>query len=257
MLSVKEGLGFIIPERAAVKAIAGVLAVSGLFVAMDKAEDVLDRLTPDLDWPTEFENPPATLEVDDTRAVWEAISSHIVHKKTERVENLVISYDNPDQEWVPSFLAGSRLPEKAIAGTVTAEVDFSKTVESGIRPTEDGRSLSILLPGAEHSATEIDEGTKFELQAGFFNKVIGAIETEEEVRAKAKQAMTDAALKRGLLASTERDAEESMRGFVAAILASKGFAINPDDIKIEFAGSEEQVSGQEQEERVKILNSEQ
>lgn len=226
--------------KAGVAGLAAFLALRLTVLAVDTADRVHDFVTEDLfdfgiSAPESFHNPPATIEVDDTNAVFEAVSSRLVHEKTEHIENVLLTYDNRDQSWLSSSFAGAKLPEPlALSGDVTAKVSLKELTESGIRTTEDGQGLIITLPKAELGATEIDEDIKFELDHGFFNDATGARETEEGVRIEADRAVTDTALANGLLEVTEQEAAESVRNLAAYILSSREIQIEPENIEVRF-----------------------
>lgn len=254
-----EHRGFITTEKV-VGVAFGALAILAGFRVADKVEDAIDFLTPgwpDVELPQAFENPPATIDVDTTRAVFKEISSQLVHQKTESVENVEFNYDNKDQKWLSSSIAGARLPEDTtLNGNVTATVDFSKVQESDVQRTEDGRGLTIVLPKAGHFVTKIDEArTNLELDHGWFNDAFGARESDDTVRVLAEQIITDSAIQNGLLESTQNEAASSIKELVTTILASQNIHISPDDIKITFVAPEA-LADQPQSEEEQVLNPE-
>lgn len=241
-----EKQGIITGERVVALALAALAVVATLRVA-DRAEDLYDFLTPglpDISLPESFENPPATIDVDTTQAIFTEISSQLVHQKTESVENVGFYYENKDQGWLSSNVAGASL-DTTLFGNVTATVDFSTVAESDIQPTEDGRGLTIELPPAGLFITKIDEDrTDLELDHGWFNDAFGARESDDVVRVLAEQVITDTALENGLLESTQDEAGTSIKKLVGTILASQDIHIDPDDIKITFAAPDGSDGGQ-------------
>lgn len=236
--------------------IVGGLAVFGSMHVADRIEDVYDFLTPsmpniDLDLPEALQNPPATIDIDTTKAIFTEISSQLVHQKTDSVENAILNYDNKDLGFLPSSIAGAKLEDAPLYGNVTAMVDFSKVNESDIRRTYDERGLIIKLPKAEHFVTKIDEDrTNLELDQGWFNDAFGARESGDHVRGLAEQIITDTALQNNLLENTQDAAGHSIRSLVTAILASQNIEVDPADIRIVFADSERPDDVREQDEQV-------
>lgn len=240
----RELLEVLTPKRLAGMFLVGFLAVGSMRVA-DRIEDVYDFFTPgvpDIDMPDALQNPPATIEVDSLRAVYEAVSSRLVYEKTEHVDGVGLEYDNRDIKALPSFFAGASVDQN-IRGTVTAVVEFSEIDEDDFEITDEGRGLSVTLPKAKLSTAALDDDLIINFRYGLVNEAIEAKETEEVVRAIAEQELAGVALNNGLLEATEDEAGKSIQRFAAVILSAKGISVDADDIEVKFGDEQEPEHG--------------
>jgi hypothetical protein len=192
-----------------------------VLVALVVAAVALGRLTDLRLWPS-LPNPFASRSVDRSQPVLlRSIQDLSVHKAaTGNFEVLVdIEKDSP---LVPSFLKGERTLFVA-AGTVDAEVDFSRLDASAVKVSEDRRSASITLPHARLAKPHIDPGRSY-----VANRERGALDrlgsvfsdnptSERELYLLAEQRLAEAARQSELIARAEQNTREMLQTMLRSL----------------------------------------
>jgi Protein of unknown function (DUF4230) len=192
-----------------------------VLVALVVAAVALGRLTDLRLWPS-LPNPFASRSVDRSQPVLlRSIQDLSVHKAaTGNFEVLVdIEKDSP---LVPSFLKGERTLFVA-AGTVDAEVDFSRLDPSAVKVSEDRRSASITLPHARLAKPHIDPGRSY-----VANRERGALDrlgsvfsdnptSERELYLLAEQRLAEAARQSELVAKAEQNTREMLQTMLRSL----------------------------------------
>jgi hypothetical protein len=192
-----------------------------VLVALVVAAVALGRLTDLRLWPS-LPNPFASRSVDRSQPVLlRSIQDLSVHKAaTGNFEVLVdIEKDSP---LIPSFLKGERTLFVA-AGTVDAEVDFSRLDPSAVKVSEDRRSATITLPHARLARPHIDPARSY-----VANRERGALDrlgsvfsdnptSERELYLLAEQRLAEAARQSELVAKAEQNTREMLQTMLRSL----------------------------------------
>lgn len=179
---------------------------------------ILARLRPS------FPNPFATKSVDRSQPVLlQSIQNLAVFKAATGNFQVVIDLEK-DTPLIPSLIKGERTLFVA-AGSVDAEVDFSKLASSAIKVSADRRTAEITLSRAQLSRVhlDVDHSYVFSRQRGVLDR-IGSVfasdpGSEQELYKLAEAKLAAAAQASGV---TDR-AEQNTRAMLQGMLHSLGF----------------------------------
>ena len=168
--------------------------------------------------------PGRSEEVDrSSPAVLQAIQDLASYKGATGNFQVLVDVED-DVNLVPSFIAGERTLMVA-NGQVDAEIDFSSLGAEAVRMSPDRRSVEVVLPPADLSATHLDTGNTYvaERQRGLVNRLGEALSSNPGD----DRAMLEAAEKqlRDAAAGTDlrQRAEDNTRTMLTSLLTSLGF----------------------------------
>ncbi len=129
-----------------------------------------------------------------------------------------------DVKWVPSALAGERVQFIGV-GSVDAVVDFSSLGAGAVQMSDDGKSVSLILPGAYaiDPVLDHDQSHVMNRDRGLLNRVGGVFNdnptSESGLYQAAMRKMADAARSTDLI---DR-AEAHTRSVLTAMMTDMGF----------------------------------
>jgi Protein of unknown function (DUF4230) len=186
-----------------------------ILVALVVAAVAVGNLTGLRLWPT-LPNPFASRSVDRSQPVLlRSIQDLSVHKAATGNFQVLVDIEKGSQ-LIPSFLKGERTLFVA-AGTVDAEVDFSKLDSGAVKVSEDRRSASITLPHARLAKATVDPARSY-----VANRERGALDrlgsvfsdnptSERELYLLAEQKLAAAAAESELVARAEQNTREMLQ----------------------------------------------
>ena len=196
------------------------LAVLLLGVVLFAGAALLVRFSP---WPS-LPNPFASREVDRSPpVVLKAVEDLHVYKAAAGNYQVIIDLEK-DARYLPSFIKGERTVFVA-AGSVDAEVDFSRIGKGAIKVSDDRRTVSITLPHARLTKARIDLDRSYvaSRQRGLLDRLGGALSdnptSDRELYRLASDKLGAAAGESGLVAR----AEANTRAMLAGMMHSLGF----------------------------------
>jgi hypothetical protein len=197
---------------------AWILAV---LVALVLAVVTLGRLTDLRLWPS-LPNPFASRSVDRSQPVLlRSIQDLSVHKAATGNFEVLVDIEKRSG-LIPPFLKGERTLFVA-AGTVDAEVDFSRLDARAVKVSEDRRSATITLPHARLAKPHVDPGRSY-----VANRERGALDrlgsvfsdnptSERELYQLAERKLLAAANESELLARAEQNTREMLRSMLRSL----------------------------------------
>jgi Protein of unknown function (DUF4230) len=197
--------------------------IVAVLVALVVAAVALGRVADLRLWPS-LPNPFASRSVDRSQPVLlRSIQDLSVHKAATGNFEVLVDIEKRTR-LIPPFLKGERTLFVA-AGTVDAEVDFSRLDAGAVKVSEDRRSATITLPHARLAKPHVDPGRSY-----VANRERGALDrlgsvfsanptSERELYQLAERKLSAAATESELVAR----AEQNTRAMLQSMLRSLGY----------------------------------
>jgi hypothetical protein len=173
-------------------------------------------------WRPEFPNPFATRTVDRSQPVLlRSIQNLSVYKAATANFQVIVDLEK-DTPLIPSLIKGQRTLFVA-AGSVDAEVDFSKLASSAIKVSADRRTATITLPRAQLSQVriDVDHSYVFSRQRGVLDR-IGSVFADDsnslqQLYQLAEVKLATAAQQSGVLDRAEQNTRATLEGMLHSL----------------------------------------
>jgi hypothetical protein len=184
-------------------------------------------------WRPSFSDPFGTRSVDRSQPVLlQSVQDLSLYKAATGNFQLIIDLEK-DARFIPSIIKGERTLFVA-AGSVDAEVDFSRIGRGAIVVSNDGRSAKVTLPHPGLGDVRIDPDKSYvaSRDRGLLDR-IGAVFSDNpnslrELYQLADRRIQDAAISSGLVAR----AEQNTRAMLESMLHSLGYT----EVTVTFTG---------------------
>lgn len=198
------------------RALVVLLAVVGLFVAVDRVRD----------WLPGIPNPFATRTVDrSSPVVLKALEDLREYRAASGHFEVIVDVEK-DARFLPSFVKGERALFVAV-GSVDAGVDFATIGAGAVSVDDERRSVTVRLPKAQLSAPRLDTARSYvyDRDRGLLDRLGSAFSSnpgsDRELYRLAERRLAAAA--RGDSGLVER-AERNTRTMLEGLLRSLGFS---------------------------------
>jgi hypothetical protein len=173
-------------------------------------------------WRPSLTNPFGTRTIDRSQpALLLSLQDLSVYKAATANLQLIIDLEK-DARFVPSFIKGERTLFVA-AGSVDAEVDFSRIDKGAIKVSGDGRTAEITLPPPALGKVRIDPNASYvaSRQRGIFDRLGSAVSddpnSQRELYQLADQRIRAAAQQSDLLARAEQNTRATLVGMLRGL----------------------------------------
>ena len=188
-------------------------------------------------WRPSLSDPFGTRSIDRSQPVLlKSVQDLSVYKAATGNFQLIIDMEK-DARFIPSIIKGQRTLFVA-AGSVDAEVDFSRIGRGAIQVSDDGRSATVTLPHPSLGKVRIDPDKSYvaSQSRGILDRVGSLFASnpngQRELYQLADQRIQSAAVESGLV---ER-AEQNTRAMLESMLRSLGYT----KVTVTFTGPEPQ-----------------
>lgn len=184
-------------------------------------------------WRPSLSNPFGTKTIERSQPVLlQSLQDLSLYKAATGNFQLIIDLEK-DARFIPSFIKGERTVFVA-AGSVDAEIDFSRIGRGAIQVSDDRRTVTVTLPHPGLGQVRIDPDKSYvaSRHRGILDR-LGSVfsdnpDSQRELYQLAQRRIQDAALSSGLLAR----AEENTRSMLESMLASLGYK----NVTVTFTG---------------------
>jgi hypothetical protein len=184
-------------------------------------------------WRPSFSDPFGTRSVDRSQPVLlKSVHDLSIYKAASGNFQLIIDMER-DARFIPSIIKGERTLFVA-AGSVDAEVDFSRIGSGAIQVSDDGRTARVTLPHPALGKVRIDPDNSYvaSRQRGILDRIGSAFASnpdgQRELYQLADRRIQAAAISSGLV---ER-AEQNTRAMLQGMLRSLGYT----NVTVTFTG---------------------
>jgi hypothetical protein len=185
-------------------------------------------------WRPSLANPFGTRTIDRSQpALLLSLRDLSVYKAATANLQLIIDLEK-DARFVPSFIKGERTLFVA-AGSVDAEVDFSRIDKGAIKVSGDGRTAEITLPHATLGTVRIDPDASYvaSRERGILDRLGSAVsddpDSQRELYQLADRRIQAAARQSDLLARAEQNTRATLEGMLRGLGYSR--------VTVTFTGS--------------------
>lgn len=173
-------------------------------------------------WRPSLTNPFGTRTIDRSQpALLLSLQDLAIYKAGTANLQLIIDLEK-DARFVPSFIKGERTLFVA-AGSVDAEVDFSRIDKGAIKVSGDRRTAEITLPHPALGKVRIDPNASYvaSRQRGILDRlgavVAGDPDSQRELYQLADRRIRDAALQSDLLPRAEQNTRATLEGMLRGL----------------------------------------
>lgn len=173
-------------------------------------------------WRPSLTNPFGTRTIDRSQpALLLSLQDLSVYKAATANLQLIIDLEK-DARFVPSFIKGERTLFVA-AGSVDAEVDFSRIDKGAIKVSDDGHTAVITLPHPALGKVRIDPNASYvaSRQRGILDRLGAAVSdnpnAQRELYQLADQRIQAAAQQSDLLARAEQNTRATLQGMLRGL----------------------------------------
>jgi hypothetical protein len=192
-----------------------------VIVVLALAAGALARFT---NWRPSLSNPFGTRSVERSQPVLlQSLQDLSLYKAATGNFQLIIDLEK-DARFIPSFIKGERTLFVA-AGSVDAEIDFSRIGKGAIKVSDGGRTAEITLPHPALGKVRIDPNASYvaSRDRGILDRLGSVISddpnSQRELYRLAEQRIQAAALQSDLLSR----AEQNTRAMLESMLRSLGY----------------------------------
>jgi hypothetical protein len=137
---------------------------------------------------------------------------------------VVVDREDDDIAWMPDIIAGRRTLFVG-AGTVNAYVDLSGLADKDLKLSEDGKSVTVLLPEPQLDKPNLDHDRSyvFDQKRGMVDRIADAIDTpqQQQFYKLAETKMTTAAEESEL----RKQATENTKAMLTGMFSSLGIKV--------------------------------
>jgi hypothetical protein len=208
------------PPRRSRSGLAGLAIGAGAVVAVVALLVVgLLRLT---SWHPTLTNPFGTRTINRTQPVLLVSLQNLSVYKAATANLQLIVDSEKDARFIPSFIKGERTLFVA-AGSVDAEVDFSRIDKDAIKVSDNGRTAEITLPAPALGKVRIDPNASYvaSRQRGIVDRLASVVSenpnTERDLYRLAERQIRDAAQRSDLLARAEQNTRATLQGMLRSL----------------------------------------
>jgi hypothetical protein len=220
------------PPRRSRNGLAGLAVGAGAMLAIVALLVVgLLRFTA---WHPSLTNPFGTRTIDRSQPVLLLSLQNLSVYKAATANLQLIVDSEKDARFIPSFIKGERTLFVA-AGSVDAEVDFSRIDKDAIKVSDNGKTAEITLPPPNLGKVRIDPNASYvaSRERGILDRLGSMVSenpnSERELYQLAERRIQEAALRSDLLAR----AQENTRATLKGMLRSLGYT----KVTVSFTGS--------------------
>jgi Protein of unknown function (DUF4230) len=173
-------------------------------------------------WHPTLTNPFGTRTINRTQPVLlVSLQNLSVYKAATGNFQLIVNSEK-DARFIPSFIKGERTLFVA-AGSVDAEVDFSRIDKDAIKVSDNGKTAEITLPAPALGKVRIDPNASYiaSQERGIIDR-LGSVVSQDPNRERqlyqlAEQQIRDAAQRSDLLARAEQNTRATLQGMLRSL----------------------------------------
>ena len=218
------------PPRRRSRIVSALVGTAVVIVVLALAAGALARFT---NWRPSLSNPFGTRSVERSQPVLlQSLQDLSLYKAATGNFQLIIDLEK-DARFIPSFIKGERTVFVA-AGSVDAEVDFSRIGRGAIQVSNGGRRATVTLPHPALGVVRIDPARSYvaSRDRGILDR-LGSVFSDNpngqrELYQLAQRRIQDAAVASGLVAR----AEQNTRAMLESMLRSLGYT----EVTVNFTG---------------------
>lgn len=173
-------------------------------------------------WRPQFPNPFVARTVDRSQPVLlRSIQDLSVYKAASANFQVIVDLEK-DTRLVPSVIKGERTLFVA-AGSVDAEIDFSKLASSAIKVSADHRTATITLPHAQLSPVriDVDHSYVFSRQRGVLDRIASVFADDagslQQLYQLAEAKLASAAQQSGIIERAEQNTRATLEGMLHSL----------------------------------------